>query len=70
MRPQGYGMASSSCQTRTKWHLSWQRRSAVRKQGYADRLQVPYQEHRYQGLPVFASIEGHSGVILMDKILA
>lgn len=41
-----------------------------RKQGYADCFQVSYQEYRYQGIPVFASIEGHSGVILMDKILA
>lgn len=41
-----------------------------RKQGYADRFQIFYQEYRYQGAPVFASIEGHSGVILMDKVLA
>lgn len=42
----------------------------LRKQGFTERLQMPYQEYRYQGIPVFASIEGHSGVILMDKILA
>lgn len=41
----------------------------VRKQGFADRLQMSYQEYRYQGMPVFASIEGHRGIILMDKVL-
>lgn len=41
-----------------------------RKQGYTARFEISYQEYRYQGSPVFASIEGHSGMILMDKELA
>jgi hypothetical protein len=41
----------------------------LRKQGYIERFQISYQEYRYKGAPVFASIKGHSGVILMDKAL-
>src|SRR5262245_40427935 len=35
--------------------------------GFRDRLEMPYKTFVYEGRPVFASIEGHSGTILMDK---
>jgi len=35
--------------------------------GFRDRLEIPYKTFVYEGRPVFASIEGHSGTILMDK---
>jgi GNAT superfamily N-acetyltransferase len=62
-RRKGYRVAVTEASGSVSQHI-------LRKQGYAGRLQMSYQEYRYQGMPVFASIEGHSGVILMDKILA
>jgi GNAT superfamily N-acetyltransferase len=62
-RRKGYRMAVTEASGNVSQHI-------FRKQGYADRFQMSYQEYRYEGMPVFASIEGHSGVILMDKILA
>jgi hypothetical protein len=35
--------------------------------GFRDRLEIPYKTFVYEGRPVFASIEGHTGTILMDK---
>ena len=35
--------------------------------GFRDRLEIPYKTFVYEGRPVFASIEGHTGAILMDK---
>jgi hypothetical protein len=40
-----------------------------RKCGFVDRLAIPYKTFTYQGKRVFASIEGDTGAILMDKIL-
>lgn len=62
-RRKGYHTAVTEASGSVSQHV-------FRRQGYSDRLQAPYQEYRYQGAPVFASIEGHSGVILMDKALA
>jgi ribosomal protein S18 acetylase RimI-like enzyme len=41
----------------------------LRKCGFVDRLEIPYKTFTYQGSWVFASIEGHTGPILMDKVL-
>ncbi len=41
-----------------------------RKLGFVDRVQRSYQDHRYQGQAVFASIDGHAGPILMDRQLS
>ena len=41
-----------------------------RKLGFVDRVQRSYQDHRYQGQAVFASIDGHAGPILMDRRLS
>jgi ribosomal protein S18 acetylase RimI-like enzyme len=40
-----------------------------RKQGFVARVQRSYQDHRFNGNPVFASIADHGGPILMDKSL-
>ncbi|MGZ5029839.1 MAG: GNAT family N-acetyltransferase [Methylobacter sp.] len=41
-----------------------------RKFGFADCFEVPYKAFMFQGNRVFESIEGHHGIILMDKVLA
>lgn len=40
-----------------------------RKAGFVERVQRSYRDYRYQGDAVFASIEGHTGPILMDRQL-
>jgi len=40
-----------------------------RKQGFVDRVQRSYRDHRFEGRSFFASIEGHVGPILMDRPL-
>lgn len=40
-----------------------------RKHGFVDRVQRSYRDHRYEGRALFASIEGHTGPILMDRDL-
>jgi GNAT superfamily N-acetyltransferase len=40
-----------------------------RKCGFVDRIEIPYKTFTYHGKRVFATIEGHTGTILMDKIL-
>jgi len=40
-----------------------------RKFGFVDRYTVPYKTFEFQGKRIFESIEGHSGIILMDKML-
>jgi GNAT superfamily N-acetyltransferase len=40
-----------------------------RKYGFVDRLTISYKTFEYLGSRVFASIEGHMGTILMDKVL-
>ena len=61
-RRKGYHTAFGEASGSVSQHI-------LRKRGYIDRIQISYQEYRYEGTPVFASIEGHSGVILMDKAL-
>jgi GNAT superfamily N-acetyltransferase len=41
-----------------------------RKHGFVERVRQSYRDFRYQGEAVFASIEGHTGALLMDKDLA
>jgi ribosomal protein S18 acetylase RimI-like enzyme len=41
-----------------------------RKHGFVEQVRRSYQDFRYQGEAVFASIGGHAGAILMDKDLA
>jgi predicted N-acetyltransferase YhbS len=40
-----------------------------RKFGFVDRFEAPYKTFTFQGRQVFESIEGHRGIILMDKAL-
>ena len=40
-----------------------------RKQGFVDRVQRTYRDHRYEGKAYFAAIDGHVGPILMDRTL-
>lgn len=40
-----------------------------RKQGFVDRAQRTYRDHRYEGQAFFAAIDGHVGPILMDRPL-
>ena len=39
------------------------------KLGFVPRHEISYQQFTYHGQKVFASIEGHTGTILMDKLL-
>lgn len=61
-RRKGYRVAVTEASGSVSQHI-------FRKRGYAGRLQISYQEYRYEGKPVYAAIEGHSGMILMDKVL-
>jgi GNAT superfamily N-acetyltransferase len=38
-----------------------------RKNGFMQRFSVPYGSFLYENRPVFASIQGHEGAMLMDK---
>jgi len=40
-----------------------------RKAGFTERLRVTYQDYRYDGRPVFASIRDHTATILMDRAI-
>ena len=40
-----------------------------RKQGFVDRVQRSYRDHRYEDRAFFAAIDGHVGPILMDRPL-
>lgn len=37
--------------------------------GFVERHEILYKQYTYQNVPIFAGIERHSGVILMDKTL-
>lgn len=41
-----------------------------RKQGFTERGRGSYQDHRFNGLPIFTSIAEHQGPMLMEKRLA
>ena len=59
----GYRMAVTEATGSTSQHI-------FRKHGFQDRLTTRYPEYRFGGEPVFASIQGHLGTILMDRELA
>ena len=40
-----------------------------RKLGFSDRLRMSYQDYRYGGRPVFASIRDHEATILMERVI-
>jgi ribosomal protein S18 acetylase RimI-like enzyme len=40
-----------------------------REQGFVDRVQRTYRDHRYEGRTFFAAVDGHVGPILMDRPL-
>jgi len=40
-----------------------------RKLGFVDRVKRAYADHRFEGAPVFASISGHGGPVLLEKTL-
>ena len=40
-----------------------------KKSGFLDRFEAPYKTFTFQGRQIFESIEGHKGIILMDKAL-
>ncbi|MFN0169749.1 MAG: GNAT family N-acetyltransferase [Bryobacteraceae bacterium] len=58
----GYRVAVSEATNRTSQHI-------FRKQGFVERARQSYQDHRFRGQAVFASIAEHGGPILMDKRL-
>jgi len=59
----GYRVAVTEATNRTSQHI-------FRKQGFVERVRGSYRDHRFDGQDVFASIAGHGGPILMDKLLA
>ena len=58
----GYRLAFAEATNRVSQHI-------FRKQGFVERVRRTYQDYRYQGEAVFASITGHAEAILMDKEL-
>ena len=58
----GYRVAVTEATNSVSQHI-------FRKLGFVDRLHRSYRDHRYQGRAFFASIEGHTGPILMDRDL-
>lgn len=59
----GYRMAVTEATGSISQHI-------FRKHGFQDRITTHYPEYRFEGEPVFASIQGHLGTILMDRELA
>jgi hypothetical protein len=60
---EGYRAAVTEATNRTSQHI-------FRKQGFVERVRLSYEDHRFGGEAVFASIAEHGGPILMDKLLA
>jgi ribosomal protein S18 acetylase RimI-like enzyme len=58
----GYRMAVTEATGSTSQHI-------FRQLGFVDRLTVRYSDYVFDGRPVFSSIKGHIGAILMDKEL-
>jgi ribosomal protein S18 acetylase RimI-like enzyme len=58
----GYRTAVTEATNNVSQHI-------FRKQGFVDRVQRSYRDHRYEGRAFFAGIEGHVGPILMDRPL-
>jgi ribosomal protein S18 acetylase RimI-like enzyme len=59
----GYRRAVTEATNLTSQHV-------FRKQGFVERVRRSYQDYRYQGEAVFASIREQGGPILMGKVLA
>jgi ribosomal protein S18 acetylase RimI-like enzyme len=59
----GYRIAVTEATNRVSQHI-------FRKSGFTDRVRRSYRDYRFEGKAVFASIEEHTGPVLMDKTLA
>jgi ribosomal protein S18 acetylase RimI-like enzyme len=59
-RQKGYTHAVTEATGVVSQHL-------FRKLGFADRFRVSYQDYRYEGRALFASIRDHEAAILMDR---
>ena len=59
----GYRVAVTEATNKSSQHI-------FRKQGFVERVQRSYIDHRFDGKAIFASIAEHGGPILMDKRLA
>jgi hypothetical protein len=57
-----YKVAVAEAMNRTSQHI-------FRKQGFGERGQLSYRDHRFHGQAVFAAIAEHGGPTLMDKLL-
>lgn len=58
----GYGLAVTEATNPTSQHI-------FRKLGFTERVHLSYQDYRFHGKTVFASIAEQGGMILMDKAL-
>ena len=58
----GYRVAIAEATNKTSQHI-------FRKLGFAERAQISYRDHRFEGEYVFASIAEHGGPVLMEKVL-
>jgi ribosomal protein S18 acetylase RimI-like enzyme len=58
----GYRVAVTEATNQTSQHI-------FRKEGFVERARESYRDYRFDGQAVFATIAGHSGAILMDKLL-
>jgi ribosomal protein S18 acetylase RimI-like enzyme len=59
----GYRLAVTEATNRVSQHI-------FRKLGFTERVRRSYEDHRFEGRAVFASIAGHGGPILMDRPIA
>ncbi len=59
----GYRLAVTEATNEISQHI-------FRKRGFVERVRRSYEDHRFDGQAVFASIAEHGGPILMDKRLA
>ena len=58
----GYRLAVAEATNKTSQHI-------FRKRGFAERAQISYRDHVFNGEHVFKCIEEHGGPILMEKML-
>jgi ribosomal protein S18 acetylase RimI-like enzyme len=58
----GYRIAVTEATNSVSQHI-------FRRQGFVDRAQRSYRDHRFEGRAFFATVEGHVGPILMDRQL-
>lgn len=62
-RQKGYTHAVTEATGRVSQHV-------FRKLGFVERARVSYQDYRYDGRAVFASIRDHEAAILMDRVIS